>query len=103
MRRAATGSHLGEGTGHLTVGGKGGSGRNSSMQGSALADSRSAFGILGGGSVDGSAAYRRLRESDNPYDVKLKQPTGTATVKEIIPIGDDVKSATSARKPSNFY
>jgi len=103
VRRAATGSHLGEGTGHLSVGGKGGSGRNYSAQGNSLADSRSAFGILGGGSVDGSEAYSRLRETDNPYDIKLKQSKGTTTVGDIIPIGEDVKSAKSTRKPSNFY
>jgi hypothetical protein len=103
VRRAATGSHLGEGTGHLSVGGKSGVGRNYGLQGSTLADSRSAFGILGAGSVDGSEAYARLRQSDNPYDIKLKQQSGTATVKDIIPIGDGVKSVPPAGKPSNFY
>lgn len=103
VRRAATGSHLGEGTGHLSVGGKSGYGRNYGLQGSTLADSRSAFGILGGGSVDGSEAYARLRKSDDPYDIKLKQPNATATVKDIIPIGDGVKSTPPAGKPSNFY
>jgi len=44
-----------------------------------------------------------LRETDNPYDIKLKQPNGTATVEDIIPIGDGVKSAPPAGKPSNFY
>jgi len=98
-----TGSHLGEGTGHMAVGGKGGSGRSCSKEGDALAESWNAFGIIGSGALDGSEAYRRLRETDDPYDVKLKQPTGTATVKDIIPIGDDAKSALSTRKSSNFY
>jgi len=48
-------------------------------------------------------AYARLRKSDDPYDIKLKQPNATATVKDIIPIGDGVKSTPPAGKPSNFY
>ena len=103
MKQPATGSHLGEGIGHLSVGGKSVVGRNYSLQGSALADRRSAFGILGAGAVDGSTAYARLRETDNPYDIKLKQPNGTATVEDIIPIGDGVKSAPPEGKRSNFY
>jgi hypothetical protein len=39
--------------------------------------------ITGGNGVDGSVAYRQLRESDNPYDPKFKPlPIGTATVGE---------------------
>jgi len=38
--------------------------------------------ITGGTGVDGSIAYRQLRESDNPYDPKFKQAIGTATVGE---------------------
>lgn len=37
--------------------------------------------VLGGGGVDGSIAYRQLRESDNPYDPKFdKSALGKATV-----------------------
>ena len=34
----------------------------------------SAFGILKGGSIDGSIAYSQLRDSDNPYDPKFVRP-----------------------------
>jgi hypothetical protein len=56
------------------------------------ADSYYAFGITGPGAVDGSIAFRQLRESDNPYDAKFKQqPVGTVTVEDVIPIGDGVQ------------
>jgi hypothetical protein len=42
--------------------------------------------ITGGTGVDGSIAYRQLRESDNPYDPKFKQAIGTATVGEPSPV-----------------
>jgi hypothetical protein len=41
----------------------------------------------GGDAVDGSIAYRRLRESDNPYDPKFERlPLGTATVEPLVPV-----------------
>ncbi len=102
VRRAATGSHLGEGTGHLTAGGRDVSGMNVNGKFKANTSTQTAFGITGAGAVDGSAAYSRLRTSDSPYDVKLKQPTGIATVKDIIPIGDGVPRSTE-KDPKRFY
>lgn len=93
VRRAATGSHLGAGMGPLLVGGRNTIGRNTF----------SAFDVTGAGAIDGSIAYRRSREADNPYDDKLKQPTGTVTVQDVIPGGDDVKSVPPGGKPSHFY
>jgi hypothetical protein len=55
----------------------------------------SAGGILTGGSVDGTTAYRQLRESDNPYDPKfLQKPKGTATVEPIVPLPDAASGST---------
>jgi hypothetical protein len=59
-------------------------------------------GILTGGSVDGTTAYRQLRESDNPYDPKfLRKPEGTATVEPIVPLPDDGKSGSAQEHPRN--
>lgn len=42
-----------------------------------------AWEATGGKQVDGSIAYRQLRESDNPYDPKFELRTGTVKVGEI--------------------
>jgi hypothetical protein len=63
----------------------------------------SAAGILTGGSVDGTTAYRQLRESTNPYDPKfLQKPKGTATVEPIVPLPDDGQSAGTPEHPRNI-
>jgi hypothetical protein len=46
-------------------------------------------GILSGGSMDGSVAYRQLLESKNPYDPKFEHRSGTATVGPIVPLPDE--------------
>ena len=53
------------------------------------------FGVLGGGSEDGSRAYRQLRETDNPYDPKFdRRPvSGEATVGPLVPAGDAAPEA----------
>ncbi len=67
-------------------------------------NSFSAFGILTGGSIDGATAYQQLRESNNPYDPKFKQDSGTATIEPIVPMPaarlDD--SATKDGQPRNL-
>ena len=62
----------------------------------------SAGGILTGGSVDGTTAYRQLRESDNPYDPKFsRKPEGTATVEPMVPLPDEGKSGDPQEHPRN--
>jgi hypothetical protein len=92
-RSETTGSHLGAPVSPVAVGGRGHMGTNvGSAFAAPQADSYYAFGITGPGAVDGSIAFRQLRESDNPYDAKFKQqPVGTVTVEDVIPIGDGVQ------------
>jgi hypothetical protein len=96
VRASATGSHVGS-VGHLDVGTPGGGlgdGSNPNMGspeknkefqakwGGANHTSSSSAEVFGGGmEVDGSTAYRQLRDSDNPYDPKFRSPSlGTAVV-----------------------
>jgi hypothetical protein len=46
----------------------------------------SAGEVTGAQGVDGSIAYGRLRESDNPYDPKFKSAIGTAKVGPLTPV-----------------
>jgi len=110
VRNEATGSHVGGGTGPLAVGGRDKSGMNvvsdprHPTTPAANTSTQSAFGITGAGAADGSVAYRQLRESDNPYDAKFAQPTGTVKVLDIIPIGESVKrKPANGREPPHFY
>ncbi len=49
--------------------------------------SAAGWGLLAGGSIDGSVAYRQFRQSDNPYDpVFLKHRTGTVSVEPLQPV-----------------
>jgi hypothetical protein len=90
-RAEMTGSRVGGGTGPLAVGGRTGvSNPRTKMV--------TAFDIQGAGTADGTLAYRQLRESDNPYDVKFKEPSGTVTVEDVIPIGDDVQHPPQHRR-----
>lgn len=92
VKAAITGSRVGA-IGNLKVGGGGsnvkpvalGPGGRSILDGNTF----SAFGVLSGGSMDGAVAYKQLRESDNPYDPKFRQRTGTATVGPLVPVPDD--------------
>lgn len=81
-RAEMTGSRVGGGTGPLAVGGRTGQATRNIWQ-------TTSFSITGAGAVDGSIAYRQLRASDNPYDVKFKEQKGTVTVEDVIPAGDD--------------
>jgi hypothetical protein len=56
--------------------------------------------ITGGNGVDGSIAYRQLRESDNPYDPKFRPGAiGTATVGEPTQVKDGTHDETKADQP----
>lgn len=50
--------------------------------------------------VDGSIAYRRLQESDNPYDPRFKNSIGTATVGPLAPVKPGSSSETAEDKPA---
>jgi hypothetical protein len=91
VRSNITGSHVGF-VGHLDVG--------TPYQGVAdhrpglPAASSSGEIFMGGDEVDGSIAYRQLRESKNPYDPKFeRQPVGTATVEDLIPVRTQLQPA----------
>ena len=97
-----TGSRVG-GVGNLRVGSgsknvkpvRVGAGGRSEVDGNAV----SGASVLAGGSIDGSVAYKQLRESTNPYDPKFEQqPGGTATVEPIVPLPSD-KSSTESEQP----
>jgi len=56
--------------------------------------------ITGGTGVDGSIAYRQLRESDNPYDPKFKPGAiGTATVGEPTQVKNGAHDETKPDQP----
>ena len=110
VRNEATGSHLGASSGPLAVGGRDKSGMNvvndprHPTTSVANTSTQSGFGITGAGAVDGSVAYRQLRESDNPYDAKFAPPTGEVKVLDIIPIGESVKrKPANGHEPPHFY
>ncbi|MGA9421927.1 MAG: sel1 repeat family protein [Rhodanobacteraceae bacterium] len=99
-RAAATGSHLGF-VGNLQVGANDpvGSSQKTPDQGAGSIGSvaTTASNLTGGKQIDGSVAYRRLRETDNPYDPRFAPVTGTATVG---PISADESDADKAAKPA---
>ncbi len=55
--------------------------------------------VLAGGSIDGTVAYKQLRESTNPYDPKFKQEIGTATVEPIVPLPAEKTDAPASNEP----
>jgi hypothetical protein len=54
--------------------------------------------LTGGASIDGSVAYQQLTASDNPYDQKFVEQTGTATIGPLVPV--KTKQAADASKAS---
>jgi len=95
VRNNMTGSHVGF-AGNVTVGGSqpgiapaplpAGA---SSARGGAHSGATTAGDVAGAEVVNGATAYRQLRESDNPYDPKFKNPSiGTATVEALVPVKD---------------
>lgn len=96
-RLAATGSRVGF-VGGLKVGAPGNSIGTSQKADPGSKDSATlgfnAWEATGGKQVDGSIAYRQLRESDNPYDPKFEALTGTVKVGEIDTDADASTSKT---------
>ncbi len=107
VRNEATGSHIGGATGPMLVGGRDTTGMRvvsdprNPHSAKASSNTSTAFGITGPGAVDGSIAYRQMRESDNPYDPKFREPEGTVDVGDVIPVGDDVRR-TPAGGPKRY-
>ncbi|MGH8190663.1 MAG: tetratricopeptide repeat protein [Rhodanobacteraceae bacterium] len=78
----ATGSHLGHGMGYLRVGEIA---RTGPLDPKVVP--KTAAGVLTGGSVDGSVAYRQFQQSDNPYSpIFLKNRTGRVMVEPLQPV-----------------
>jgi len=105
VRNNATGSHVGAAAGPLLVGATPahvaklpsttGDGAPSHMA------TEGADVFAGGDRTDGAAAYKQLRESDNPYDPKFRRPeVGTATVEPLQPVPDK-KPADADGKPAH--
>jgi tetratricopeptide (TPR) repeat protein len=102
VRNNMTGSHVGANAGPVVVGTiaphvaklppPGGSGRVGTM----------ATDVFSGGDrVDGSVAYRQLRESANPYDPKFRRAeVGIATVEPLQPVKDN-KPADADSTPAH--
>ena len=111
VRAAMTGSRVGS-PGNLRVGAAGGNVKPVSLgpDGRSALDgfATSAFGVLKGGSEDGSIAYRQLRESNNPYDPKFEwhtspYPHGAATVGPISDLGTNDKTTKPDPNHHNFF
>jgi hypothetical protein len=83
---AATGSHLGF-VGGLKLGDPGKA--HGSSQTTEVGDMESAgvsatsWDVIGDNPVDASLVYRQLQQSDNPYDPRFRERTGTVTVGEL--------------------
>jgi hypothetical protein len=99
VKASITGSRVG-GVGNLKVGSgsknvkpvRVGAGGRSEVDGNAF----SGASVLAGGSIDGTVAYKQLRESTNPYDPKFEQqPGGTVNVEAIVPLPDGKTDAPS--------
>ena len=93
-----TGTRVGGAKGELSVGVLDGGHTPVSlnMAGKPVKTTTTAAGLLQGGSIDGSVAYRQFQQSDNPYDpIFLKHRSGTVKVEPLTPLkpakkrGDD--------------
>jgi Sel1 repeat-containing protein len=105
VRQGMTGSHVGS-IGHLQIGGgvpgapsvAAGGARGDPSPGNSTINTPKVGGFMpadvaGAFTVEGTSAYKSLRETDNPYDPKLSPAIGTATV------GTPVESDTARNKP----
>jgi hypothetical protein len=107
VRNEATGSHIGGATGPMVVGGRDATGMRvvsdpgNPTAAKANSSTATAAGITGSGAIVGSIAYRQMRESDNPYDPKFREPDGQVDVGDVIPVGDDVRR-TPANGPKRY-
>jgi hypothetical protein len=99
VKAGITGSRVG-GVGNLKVGAESSGGKLTYIMpnGRSALDANAVSGasVLTGGSIDGSVAYRQLRESANPYDPRFEQPVGTAIVEPIVPMPNEKTDAPSS-------
>jgi hypothetical protein len=99
VKAGITGSRVG-GVGNLKVGAESSGGKLTYIMpnGRSALDANAVSGasVLTGGSIDGSVAYRQLRESANPYDPRFEQPVGTAIVAPIVPMPNEKTDAPSS-------
>ncbi|ODU91847.1 MAG: hypothetical protein BGP23_02285 [Lysobacterales bacterium 66-474] len=94
-----TGTRTGGTTGELSIGvlDEGQTPVSLGTSGRPVRVTTTAAGLLQGGSIDGSVAYRQFQRSDNPYDpIFLKNRTGTATVEPLL----QIKSGSDKHPPS---
>ncbi len=98
VRRAATGGHLGSGTSAVSMG------DITTLRANLIGGTKSgtSFGLTGAGS-SAASGYKRLRDTDNPYDELLKRPVPEVRVDDIIPIGDGIEAARAGQSPAKFY
>jgi len=84
-----TGTRVGGATGELSVGVLDGGHTPVSLNtaGKPVKTTTTAAGLLQGGSIDGSVAYRQFQQSDDPYDpVFLENRRGTVKVEPLTPL-----------------
>jgi len=105
VRASMTGSRVGS-VGNLSVGmpnanmGDPSNQKNQKAGNNVHTSSSTAAEITGGNGVDGSIAYRQLRESDNPYDPKFRPGAiGTATVGEPTQVKDGAHDEAKPDQP----
>jgi len=105
VRASMTGSRVGS-VGNLSVGmpnanmGDPSNQKNQKTGNNVHTSSSTAAEITGGNGVDGSIAYRQLRESDNPYDPKFRPGAiGTATVGEPTQVKDGAHDEAKPDQP----
>ena len=105
VKASMTGSRVGS-VGNLSVGmpnanmGDPSNQKNQKTGNNVHTSSSTAAEITGGNGVDGSVAYRQLRESDNPYDPKFRPGAiGTATVGEPTQVKDGAHDETKPDQP----
>ena len=106
VRNNATGTHVGSAAGHLYVGTNSPRVRLDPPPGGFVSDGHlgdMAAGLVPGDVVDGSTAYRELRDSTDPYDPKFKRPQiGIATVEPLQPLKKDDASGKAASEHHNL-
>lgn len=96
VRRASTGGHLGSGNSAVSMGDA------TTFHAALSGGGHYAFGLTGAGS-SAASGYKRLRDTDNPYDELLKHADTSIRVDDIIPIGDGVPALSPKTQPTRFY
>lgn len=104
VRSSMTGSRVGSVSAPLSVGANhvGSSGITATSNGAMSQPvSMSPGELTGGADIDGAVAYQQLITSDNPYDRKFVEQTGTATVGPLVPVKTNPVHDTSKTQGSD--